>query len=397
MAKANGLKAGLVVAFSVVGALAGRAETLTWTGGGGDNKISTAANWNPAKTPVMGDRLVSSVANLKFAAETIELTGEGLTFAPTKKIYFDNTFTGAGPLTIDGSDVEIVFDKENSRAGGTIAYNGSLKPNATKAFGTGPLTLHRATATAPYVNTAKYAGNYPNDIVLCGNGTAGSWVAINDPNLSTIDGSISSDCDFTIQNTDRGTTVTGGIAAPGKTVTLKHANTKGSGYRMNVQGAIDANVIVQAADNDAIYPHIVWFEGVSTGIDNSLTIESGTNVLSSTASWAGTNIVVRSGAMLWLQGSDNLSANAHLQVEEGGMVKIDAGVDSCVGKLTVGGKTIPPGYFSSAWLPDVIVGTGALTVGGSPVVWKGASGASWNTASNWEPARVPGNGDIAVF
>lgn len=129
MAKANGLKAGLIVAVSVIGALAGRAETLTWTGNGGDNKISTAANWSPAKTPAMGDRLVSDVSGLKFAAETIELTGEGLTFAPTAKIYFDNTFTGSGPLTIDGSNVTIVFDTVNSHAGGTVVRHGTIQPN----------------------------------------------------------------------------------------------------------------------------------------------------------------------------------------------------------------------------------------------------------------------------
>lgn len=397
MAKANGLKAGLVVAFSVVGALAGRAETLTWTGNGGDNKISTAANWSPEKVPAMGDRLVSSVDNLKFAAETIELTGAGLTFAPTKKIYFDNTFTGSGKLTIDGSKVEIVFDKKNSYTGGTVARHGTLKPNETGTFGTGSVTLYRNTATHPYINTAKYGGNYPNDIILYGNGTASSWVAINDPNLATIDGSISSDCDFTIQNADRGTTVTGGISAPGRTVTLKHANTRAADLQLKVQGAIDANVVIQAADDDVTHPHLVQFEGVSTGVDNSLTIESGTNILTSAASWAGTNIVVKSGAMLWLRGNGNLTAAAHLQIEQGGFVKTDANVIPCVGKLTVGGKEMPSGCLSSAWLPDTIVGAGALAVGGCPVVWKGAKGASWLTASNWEPARVPGNGDIAVF
>lgn len=396
---ANKLKTGFVVAFSVVGALVGRAETLTWTGNGGDNKISTAANWNPQKTPAMGDRLVSDVSGLKFAAETIELTGEGLTFAPTAKIYFDNTFTGSGPLTIDGSNVAIVFDTVNSYAGGTVVQNGTIQPNVKSSgvFGSGSVTLNQRSTTRPYIFASGYAGMYPNDIILNGNGTAGSWVAIDDSNLSTIGGSISSDCDFTIQNADRGTTVTGEISAPGRTVTFKHTNTKGSGYQMNVKGAIDANVIVQAADSNVTYPHIVQFEGVSTGVDNSLTIESGTNILSSTASWAGTNIVVKSGAMLWLQGSGNLSANAHLQVEEGAFVKIDENVAPCVGKLTVGGKTMPSGYFSSAWLPDVIVGTGALAVGGRPVVWKGTKNASWNAASNWEPARVPGSGDVAVF
>ena len=398
MTRANGLKAGLVVAFSIVGALAGRAETLTWTGGGGDNKISTAANWNPQKTPVMGDRLVSSVDNLKFAAETIELTGAGLTFAPTKKIYFDNTFAGDGPLTIDGSNVEIVFDTENSHTGGTIAYNGMIKPNATRAFGTGPLTLHQASATRPYINTAKYAGKYPNDIVLYGNGTAGSWVAINDPNLSTIGGSISSDCDFTIQNTDRGTTVMGGISAPGRTVTLKHTNTKGSGYLMNVQGAINANVIVQAADNDATYPHSVQFEGVSTGIDNSLTIESGTNLIAATGSWAGTNVTVKSGGTLFLKAAGNLSANAELTLEEGAFLVLGGSFDQRIARLVVSGKEMPIGVYKAATLPGTISGSGTLTVTGpNASVWVGAAGGSWNVADNWSPKGVPGAGSTAVF
>lgn len=360
----NGLKGGLVVAFSVVGVLAGRAETLTWTGKGNDNKISTAANWNPVKTPVMGDRLVSDVVDLHFAAETIELTGEGLVFAPTARIYFDNTFTGSGKLTIDGSNVALIFDTKNlSYNGETIVYHGELKPNTSHVFGTGPVTFHQDSKTDPCINNSLSKQNlyFQNDINLYGNDTTGSWVAIKDTLRMTIAGSITADCDFTIQNSNRGTTVQGGISAPGRTVTLKHANSTTGDYQLKVEGAIDANVIVQAADKTESNGHYVQFEGVSTGVGNSLTIESGTNILTSAASWAGANIDVKSGAMLWLQGSGNLSTNAHLQVEQGGFVKIDEDVVACVRRLTVSGIRQKSGTYTKSNC-SCIVGDGKLNV-----------------------------------
>lgn len=380
--------------------LSAAAETLTWTGNAGDNLVTTAENWSPVKTPAMGDRLVSSVDGLCFASETVGLSGEGLTFAPTKKVYFGNTFSGDGPLTIDASNVELCLSNAFTHTGGTTINNGTVKI-CTKdvSAGKGGLTLNQKNATRPYLKDGAWAPKLTSDIVLRGAaGISGSWVVLSEVQNMTIDGSITADCDFTLRNTNRGSVITGGISAPGKTVTFENNNETTSSYPLTVKGAIDASVVVKAYKAEmASQRHYVQFEGLCTGIDNSLTVESGTNILTSAASWEGTNVVVKGGGMLYLKGDANLAANAQLRLEEGAFVRIDSGVIAHVGKLTIGDLEMLPGCYSSLTLPGVFSGAGCLAVGVSPVVWTGETGGSWNEAANWNPARVPGKDDVAIF
>jgi hypothetical protein len=71
----------IVVLFAFSGMQPARAATLTWTGSGGDDLLSTAANWNPSQAPVGGDTLnigtgdtVKQENNLP-SSSTINLTG----------------------------------------------------------------------------------------------------------------------------------------------------------------------------------------------------------------------------------------------------------------------------------------------------------------------------------
>lgn len=105
----------LLLSVSSVGALAGShafAATVTWTGGGGDNKISTDANWSGNTAPTAGADLVfpTDIANRTVVND---LTA-GTSF---NSITFSGTATANSNYTISGNSITLVGGITNSMTG----------------------------------------------------------------------------------------------------------------------------------------------------------------------------------------------------------------------------------------------------------------------------------------
>ena len=340
------------------------ARTLTWDGTTAGSyaagaSLNSADHWlendEQATTgPQPGDRLeITGSGNFYFAKESFDLGSAGLTIYHNRKIYVGTAFTGTGVLTFESTDVERVFEgtAASTHSGGTVFKHGWTKfANGYNPLGTGSVTVYQASATRPRFEAAYATRTLANDFILVGNDKYKNWTVFNGQ-IGCVVSSITSDHDFTIQHTNRGMTVNDSISAPGKTVTFSVANSANA-YTDNtkVNGAIDANVVVTAYSAASSWS-IVTFSGVSTVATNSLTVTSGTNVLASAASWAGTNITVEAGATLSLKGSGNLSPSAHLAVAEGGTIEVAKDVTVQVAALTIGDKAFPVGRYTAATLP----------------------------------------------
>ncbi|MCQ2391682.1 MAG: hypothetical protein MJ240_09690 [Kiritimatiellae bacterium] len=129
------------------------AQSLVWTGAGGNLKFSTAANWSPACCPNQGDTLTMVVTE----ATTIENDLPGVHYAGL-------SFTGAGDCTIVGAALGL-------KDGGTFAVNGATTLTllaGLDAAGSAQVTLTVGTGTTVKV-PGVMSGTAP--IRLAGEGT----------------------------------------------------------------------------------------------------------------------------------------------------------------------------------------------------------------------------------
>lgn len=125
-------------------------QTCTWTGGGGDNKFSTAANWSDCggAAPTNGDLLAFDVGVLSgesYVTLSNDITGlsiAGMTFAGSPSSYTGFRIDGSA-LTVSGSisntianngDINLQFiDAPVSLSGNTTVSNVSLLGETTTA------------------------------------------------------------------------------------------------------------------------------------------------------------------------------------------------------------------------------------------------------------------------
>ena len=403
------------VAFALAAAPA-LARTLVWntsvaTSSSSPAMLSAAANWlengEPATTgPAPGDRLeIGGSANVYFGAETFDFGSAGLTIYHTKKIYLKTVFTGSGVLTFDGSNVERVFTSStsSSHTGGTVIKSGYSKVNAPgNPFGTGPVTLYQAASNRPRLEATGNPRTLDNVFVLHGDDSIAEWTPF-DTAMPFQLCSITSDHDFTINCSDRAFYVTNGISAPGKTVTFSvRCTTSSSSYKdTDISGEFDANIVVKAYTENAANRSMVRFYGKSTVASNTLTVASGTNMLTSASCWAGTNITVGATATLQLNAAGNLSEKAHIAVEEGGRIKFGNAVIVKVAALSVGDSALPAGIYGASDLPGTIEGSGSLFVAGGDggvFEWTNGNGTHvWSEPGNWDKNEVPGTGAVLYF
>jgi autotransporter-associated beta strand protein len=174
-----------------VSAITARADTHTWTGGGGDNNWNTTANWG-GTAPVSGDSLVFAgtsrlTPNNNFSA--------GTTFS---NVTFDSS---AGAFTNSGNSFalagEIVNHSTNLQ---TLNLGFSCSPTGTVNTASGDITINGVISGA---GTLRKRGD--GKLTLTGNNTynvgttiAGGTLSVSRDNLSIHQlGTLSADCTLT--------------------------------------------------------------------------------------------------------------------------------------------------------------------------------------------------------
>lgn len=395
------LRIPLVAVASLALALPLFAKTTAWTGGA-SGAFSNAANYSNG-APVPGDEVVFPDSAVTLTDETFNLGAAGITLRNSKTVTSSVKFIGSGRLVKLGAG-EYSAKVASSSTGGVLIGDGSISTGAAVDIfgGTGAIEINQqpGAAVVPFLNNKTYGGKITNPIrVVTGRTDLNTNGAIELGNpTGEIVGPIEGVCDFLIRQ-NYSTARLSSISAPGYTVTI--ANRASSGHTI-VTGAIDANVVItkRPADDIDAKGAIVEFTGVSTEPDSSLTILAGTNLLASTSRWAGRTITIRGGdkARLHLTRSENLTGLPELTIEKGGLLELDGSVLAKVSALVVDGKSLEPGVYDAALLPDAILGAGSVAVGSSTGrYWIGGAKGLWNDPSNWDPAEVPPAGSTVIF
>lgn len=377
------------------------AKTTAWTGGA-SGAFSNAANYSNG-APAPGDEVVFPDSAVELTAETFDLGSAGITLRNPKAVTSSVKFIGSGRLVKLGAGAYSA-KVASSSTGGVLIGDGSIATGATVDIfgGTGTIEINQqpGAAIVPFLNNTTYNGKITNPIRIVTGRTEpnkNGSIEIGNPTAGIL-GPIEGECDFLIRQ-NYSTARLSSISAPGCEVTI--ANRASSGHTI-VTGAMDANVVItkRPADDIDAKGAIVEFTGVSTATDNSLTILSGTNLLASTARWAGRTITIRGGdkARLHLTRSENLTGLPELTIEKGGLLELDSSVLAKVSALVVDGTSLEPGVYDAALLPGAILGAGSVAVGAaSGRYWVGGAKGLWNVAANWDPAEVPSAGSTVIF
>ena len=186
----------MMTACTALAAVGAVAKTCTWSGGGGDKKWSTAANWVDSAVPESGDTVVVNItdtetlvntndidglslasltftgtkANTVFAGKKISLAADGtatvnmrgnvyvsfdipssatLTFNNTYGVSLYGVFSGAGVIEKTGSGTLTISSNSPSFDGAWNMRNGTIQLYAQdKAFGDGIVNVYGKNLTA---------------------------------------------------------------------------------------------------------------------------------------------------------------------------------------------------------------------------------------------------------
>lgn len=148
------------------------AATITWDGGGSDNNMTTAANWNPNGAPSAGDDLV-------FPANITDRTVENDFSAATSfnSITFSGTATQDSGYSITGNSMTLVAGINNSMTGSLSAHSVSIPLilNGTQTFqsagGTMAFTETLNVGSSALTLTPNASAFFSVDSVISGSGS----------------------------------------------------------------------------------------------------------------------------------------------------------------------------------------------------------------------------------
>ena len=372
------------------------AKTTTWKGDS-TGKFSDAGNWDNG-APEPGDTAKFTKA-VTLVADDFDLGADGLTVENTASVTWNVRLTGSGLFTKAGTG-QVDVRTNAFHTGGTRLTCGkfSLSNRYCKpqCFGSGDIEIVRYNDYSPTLDFSEWTCGITNSIVIKGaitaGGSDGTWGPIYVHNPATVGGGITCDSDAYLNIGWGGITVNGPVTCPAdKTLKINCncGNNGGTLFAATFNKAAEASIVKNGNRN-------LNLNGVSTNKANSLTINAGTNLFGTAASWAGTNIVVSGGtAVLRVQRVNTIaSPETVLKIASGGKLYLDASV--VVSEFWVDGVRQPDGAYGSVDFPNRIVGSGFVVVGAN--VWKGrTTGGTWNTAANWSKGTVPGAGDVAAF
>lgn len=402
------------VAFGLGGIVS--AETLTWVCPEQNGVFSLAANWQNASgqnlAPSPGDTLKITKTTY-FQPETNDFGAAGYTFEITEGKILTNhvAFVGSGRVNVNGKGTWAQSILTQHTGGWWLTNNKTMwgqryvvdgvssSGSIGQAFGTGTVVLDGLGKNNPQFSRGQWGHAPVNDFVITnlpalttsGTSTHLAWGQQGDPT-----GIVTGYCDFRISQST-GVTVLPDVRAHGHTIYVLPSTSTARYAYLGFQ-KVDASIYVRTSSSNG--SGTCEIQDVNVIPDNNLTIERGSNVVTSAGYWGGTNILLKTEkAYLYLKGKQNLAPNATVSVTAG---RIDLGKDcSCrIASLVTNGVALADGVYTAENLPDVLQGTGSLivrAVSGACQVWVGPASNSWNEASNWSLGRVPGAGDVVVF
>ncbi len=369
--------------FAYLGAFA---KTTTWQGGS-SGLFSVAGNWNNG-APDGGDTCVFNSA-VTLEDENFDFGSAGITLENSATLTVLTHFAGSGGIIKRGNgDLAIKSATAGTFTGDVTIEAGRLylASGSSIRFGQGKIVFTQTSASSYFITQGEfYSQNLQNDvefrgessdyaIYLCRNG----WMS----------GTISSLHDFRVGIPYLGYDF-GAISAPGHTVTIEFPQSWNDA-QCNLNGSINASLVKKGSKN-------TYLNARSDYIDNTLRVEGGTLILEKAASyWGGTNVqVVGSSSVLRLNGSQNLSTMASVQLLDGGKLNLGSSCALTVAKLVVNGVEKDVGTYDASNLSDCITGSGTITV--SPKIWIGGASGYLSAAGNWSDAVAPSSGDVLTF
>ena len=268
------------------------AKTTTWIGGA-TGQFSAAANWDNG-VPASGDTVKFTKA-VELTGETFDIGADGLVIDNSDALTDRVVFTGAGRLTKTGAG-QMVVRTNSFHTGGTRIERGKIsfsnRYSMPKCFGSGEIELVRYSDYSPTIDMAEWTCGLTNAIRVTGaitmGGSDGSWGAIYVHNPATLDGPIVCDSDAYFNIGWGGVTMNGAVTCPTDRtlkINCNCGNNGGTIFATTLNQAVDASIVKLGNRNLNI-------NGICPNKDSSLTVNAGTNLFGTAASWAGTNIVV---------------------------------------------------------------------------------------------------------
>ena len=412
----------------VCGLLSGvmSADTLTWKSGIETGRFTDPGNWTSDGThtsPQPGDIVKFTTAGVKVDNDaSFNVTGAGLTidcdFFTTADMNVDRenglqllfALTGDGPVTKTGQGQMML--KKPWTTSGTVAVNDGWlclrsgnEWSGTYPLGTSKVVLDRTGGKNPQLFLFNKGVQLTNEVEIVG----ASFSSV--PNASiagsndagTFMGKVSSSTDFTIAG-GHCNSAPGDAArriwygcdfdAPGQTLYLDSCVSWST--FINLSGTVNCSIDCASASKANKIVHFE-FNGKGTEQNADLTLGATSNIFFRGAVWIGTNVLVKAGKGLFLNGNGNLSPLASLRLEKNARVTIEPGVRVAVSEFITDGFARMPGLYTSSNLPGVIGGSGSLLVLGPCSLWTGGEYGNWDEPSNWSPAQVPPTGTCAVF
>ena len=364
-------------------------DTLTWVGGS-SGLMSASSNWknsadNPA-TPQSGDTCVFHSA-VTLEAEDFDFGAGGLTLENDTTLTVETHFEGSGGITKRGNGSLAVKSTTAGTFTGDVTIEAGqlyLASGSAIRFGQGKIVFTQAAGSGRFIAQGDfYSQSFQNDVEFRG---ATSNYAIFLCRNGWMSGSISSLHDFRVGIAYLGYDFGGNINAPGCTVTIEFPE---SSANCKLNGSINASLVKKHSRDTTL-------SGRSDYIDNSLRVEGGNLIVASAGYWGGTNVqVTGSTSVLKLEGSQNLSTQASVQLENGGKLNLGSSCDVTVSKLIVDGVAQRSGVYSASNLPNSITGSGKITV--SPKTWVGGVSGFLSEAGNWSDGLAPQPGDVLAF
>ena len=104
-------------------------------------------------------------------------------------------------------------------------------------------------------------------------------------------------------------------------------------------------------------------------------------------------------AVLRLEGAQNLSQLANVELVNGGKLDLSSGCAVRVMGLFVGDSWQEDGTYTAMDFPGAIYGTGSITVSSiaADAIWCGGAAGLWSVGDNWSDGAVPDSGAIVLF
>jgi hypothetical protein len=410
------------VAFVSVFSLFVNAKETTWIGGS-CGYISDSANWDNG-VPAGGDKVIFnksvSLSNNTESA-TFEMGEGGLEFciAPNCTLTDRVSYSGVGDLKLTGGGTWDFYG--GIKIGGNSYSVGDFTGNVEVVNGIfcpGVNTWYRYCLggnrndvkikvhldTGGRLNLTKYQTVLCNDVILTG-GDDVEHAGMSFSQSSYIRGDLYSDSDMRISsgwavesNKRNGLFVElsnsyqvynrGRVFASGRTLFVD-CSSKGNWFLLPAE--VNGSIVKSGAGN-------LELSGVSTNVANCLELCSATNVLTSTARWYGTNVVVKnSGTLLELNDARNLSIAACLSIGEGAKIHLHSNSFVAVKECMIDGAPLPAGEYDSMNLPGALEGNGMLQVVGACKTWVGGDKGSISDPANWDDNKAPKPGDSLMF